>query len=200
MNFKKLAIIILAVFPSSTFMACNLPFSHLTGNEIVAGNAQNLVVQSNISMEESNINSLTGGQISEVLVSEGDTVTKGQPLIALDCDSILAQKEQAEAGVEQAKAGKAQAEAGKAQAEAALQKARNGATQEELNQLKSAIDIANSNVESAQSAYDVAKSNYDKTKALYDSGAATKAELEGKEANLQSAQTCLLYTSPSPRD
>ena len=191
MNFKKLAIIILAVFPSSTFMACNLPFSHLTGNEIVAGNAQNLVVQSNISMEESNINSLTGGQISEVLVSEGDTVTKGQPLIALDCDSILAQKEQAEAGVEQAKAGKAQAEAGKAQAEAALQKARNGATQEELNQLKSAIDIANSNVESAQSAYDVAKSNYDKTKALYDSGAATKAELEGKEANLQSAQTGL---------
>lgn len=191
MKFKKVSLLLLAVITANSFMACSLPFAHVTGDQIVAGNSNNLVIQSNIKMDESNVNSLTGGQISEVLVSEGDNVTKGQALVALDCDSLLAQKAQAEAGVEQAKAGKSQAEAGKAQAEAALQKAKNGASQEELNQLKSAIDIANSNVESAQSAYDVAKTNYDRTKTLYDSGAASQAELEGKEVSLQSAQTAL---------
>ena len=177
MKFKKVSLLLLAVITANSFMACSLPFAHVTGDQIVAGNSNNLVIQSNIKMDESNVNSLTGGQISEVLVSEGDTVTKGQALVALDCDSLLAQK--------------AQAEAAKAQAEAALQKAKNGATQEELNQLKSAIDIANSNVESAQSAYDVAKTNYDRTKTLYDSGAASQAELEGKEVSLQNAQTAL---------
>jgi HlyD family secretion protein len=191
MKFKKVSLLLLAVITANSFMACSLPFAHVTGDQIVAGNSNNLVIQANIKMDESNVNSLTGGQISEILVSEGDTVTKGQALVALDCDSLLAQKAQAEAGVEQAKAGKSQAEAGKAQAEAALQKAKNGASQEELNQLKSAIDIANSNVESAQSAYDVAKTNYDRTKTLYDSGAASQAELEGKEVSLQSAQTAL---------
>ena len=191
MKFKKIAVLILAVLSVNIFMACSLPFAHVTGDEIVAGNCKNLVVQSNIKMEESNINSLTGGQISEVLVSEGDTVTKGQSLVALDCNSLLAQKAQAEAGVGQAKAGLERAQAGKVQAEAALQKAKNGATLEELNQLKSAISIAESNVANAQSAYEVSKSTYDRTKALYDAGAATKAELEGKEASLQNAQTSL---------
>ena len=64
--------------------------------------------------------------VSGIDVKEGDTVTKGQPLVALDCNSILAQKAQAEAGLEQAKAAVGQAQAGKAQAEAALQKAKNG--------------------------------------------------------------------------
>ena len=191
MKLKKLTMLLLVALSVNSFMGCSLPFAHVTGDQIVSGKNQSLVIQANIKMEESNVNSLTGGQISEVLVSEGDSVTKGQPLIALDCDSILAQKAQAEAGVSQAQAAKAQAEAGKAQAEAALQKARNGATEEELNQLRSAIDIAKSNIDNAQSAYDVAKSNYDRTKVLYDSGAATAAELEGKEASLQNAQSSL---------
>ena len=191
MKLKKLMVLLLVTLSVNSIMGCNLPFAHVTGDQIVTGKNQNLVIQANIKMDESNINSLTGGQISEVLVSEGDSVTKGQALVALDCDSLLAQKAQAEAGVSQAQAAKAQAEAGKAQAEAALQKAKNGATEEELNQLKSAIDIAKSNIDNAQSAYDVAKSNYDRTKVLYDSGAATAAELEGKEASLQNAQSSL---------
>ena len=191
MKLKKLFIFIFAALSVSSFMACSLPFAHVTGDKIVTGNQQNLVVQSNIKMEESNINSLTGGQILEVLVSEGDTVTKGQPLVSLDSDSLLAQKAQAEAGFEEAKAALGQAQAGKSQAEAALQKTKNGATQEDLNQLQSSISIAQSNVENAQEAYDVAKTNYDRTKSLYDAGAVTKAELEGKEVSLQNAQTGL---------
>ncbi|MGN0145260.1 MAG: HlyD family secretion protein [Clostridium sp.] len=191
MKLKKISAIILSLLSINSFVGCNLPFAHMTGDQIVAGKHQNLVVQSSIKMDESNVNSLTGGQILEVLVSEGDVVTKGQPLVSLDSDSLLAQKAQAEAGVEQAKAGVGQAQAGKAQAEAALQKAKNGATQEELNQLKSAIDIAKANIQNAQAAYDATKSTYDRTKALYDAGAATKAELEGKESALQNAQTSL---------
>ncbi|WP_294372619.1 HlyD family secretion protein [uncultured Clostridium sp.] len=191
MKLKKLSGLFLILLAANGFTACNLPFAHATGDEIVAGKADGLVVQSNIKMEESNVNSLTGGQILEVLVSEGDTVTKGQPLVSLDCDSLQAQRAQAQAGVDQAKAALGQAQAGKAQAEAALQKAKNGATEEEINQLKSAINIAQSNVENAQSAYDVAKASYDRTKALYDAGAATQVELEGKEMSLQNAQTGL---------
>lgn len=191
MKLKKLTMLLLVVLSVNGFMGCSLPFAHVTGDQIVTGNSQNLVIQSSIKMNESNVNSLTGGQISEVLVKEGDTVTKGQPLVALDCNSILAQKAQAEAGLEQAKAAVGQAQAGKAQAEAALQKAKNGATQEELNQLKSAIDIAKANIDNAQAAYDVTKSTYDRIKALYDAGAATQAELEGKESALQNAQTSL---------
>ena len=191
MKFKKLSLLFLVVLSLNNFTACSLPFAHITGDQIVEGNAKNLVVQSNIKMEESNINSLTGGQILEVLVNEGDSVTKGQQLVSLDSESLLAQREQAEAGIEQAKASKVQAEAAKVQAEAALQKAENGATEEELNQLRSAISIAKSNVDNAQSAYEVSKINYDRTKALYDSGAATKAELEAKELSLQNSQTSL---------
>ena len=128
MKLKKLSLLFLVVLSLNNFTACSLPFAHITGDQIVEGNAKNLVVQSNIKMEESNINSLTGGQILEVLVNEGDSVTKGQQLVSLDSESLLAQREQAEAGIEQAKASKVQAEAAKVQAEAALQKAENGAT------------------------------------------------------------------------
>lgn len=92
MKFKKVSLLLLAVITANSFMACSLPFAHVTGDQIVAGNSNNLVIQANIKMDESNVNSLTGGQISEILVSEGDTVTKGQALVALDCDSLLAQK------------------------------------------------------------------------------------------------------------
>lgn len=191
MKLKKISLLVFAVLSVNTLTACSFPFIHTTGDQIVTGKHQTLTVQSNISMDESNINSLTGGQISEVLVNEGDEVTKGQTLVALDCDSLLAQKAQAEAGVEQAKAALGQAVAGKTQAEAALQKAKNGATQEEINQLKSAVEIAKSNLQNAQSAYDVSKSSYDRTKTLYEAGAATVVELEGKESALQNAQTGL---------
>lgn len=191
MKFKKICTLTLLLLAASSLTACSIPLAHATGNQLVAGKNQTLVVQSNITMDESNVNSLTGGQILEVLVSEGDVVTKGQPLVSLDSNTLMAQRDQAQAGVEQSKAALEKAQAGKAQAEAALQKAKNGATQEELNQLQSAISIAQSNVENAQSAYDVAKATYDRTKSLYDAGAATQAELEGKEMSLQNAQTGL---------
>lgn len=185
MKVKKIVLLSTMIFAMNSIVGCNL-----TGNEVIAKN-QTLIVQANISMDESNINSLTSGQISEVLVNEGDIVTKDQQLVVLDSDSVKAQKDQAEAGVSQAEAGVRQASAAKEQAEATLQSVKNGATQEEIEQLKSAIEIAKSNIDNAQSAYDLAKEMYDRYSALYDAGATSKAELEGKEVNLQSAKTTL---------
>lgn len=89
-----------------------MPLANLTGNEIME-KSQNLIVQANISMDESNINSLTSGQISEVLVREGDIVTKGQQLVVLDSDSVQSQKDVAEVAVVQAEAVIKQATAAK---------------------------------------------------------------------------------------
>ena len=56
----------------------------MTGDDLLFKNKKNLVVQSYVTMDESNINALTGGQIKDVLVEEGDLVTKGQELVRLE--------------------------------------------------------------------------------------------------------------------
>lgn len=114
-----------------------LVFGHFTGDDILLKNKKNLVIQSYVTMDESNINALTGGQIEEVLVEEGDTVKKGQTLVRLDSDTLEAQKEQAQAAL--------------AQAQAAYQSLLNGATEEQMKQLGLAVQIAQANLENAQS-------------------------------------------------
>lgn len=52
-----------------------LIFGHVTGDDLLFKNKKNLVVQSYVTMDESNINALTGGQIKDVLVEEGDLGT-----------------------------------------------------------------------------------------------------------------------------
>ena len=81
-----------------------LIFGHVTGDDLLFKNKKNLVVQSYVTMDESNINALTGGQIKDVLVEEGDLVTKGQELVRLDSDTLMAQREQAQAALAQAQA------------------------------------------------------------------------------------------------
>lgn len=187
---KHISLLSATVFLMNFLNGCNLPVANLTGDQVMEKD-QNLIVQANISMDESNINSLAAGQISDVLVSEGDIVTKDQQLVVLDSDSVQAQKDSAEAAVTQAEAGVKQAQSAKKQAEATLQSVINGATQEELDQLKGAVEIAKSNIDNAQSAYNVAKEMYERYKALYDNGSTSKAELEAKEASFQSAETAL---------
>ena len=105
-----------------------LIFGHVTGDDLLFKNKKNLVVQSYVTMDESNINALTGGQIKDVLVEEGDLVTKGQELVRLDSDTLMAQREQAQAAL--------------AQAQAAYQSLLNGATEEQMKQLQLAVQIA----------------------------------------------------------
>ena len=53
-----------------------LIFGHVTGDDLLFKNKKNLVVQSYVTMDESNINALTGGQIKDVLVEEGGSGDK----------------------------------------------------------------------------------------------------------------------------
>lgn len=172
MKIKKIKLILTLIILVNLVTGCSLPLANITGDQIVEGQT-NLVVQSNVSMDESNINSLAAGKIKEVDVSEGDIVKKGQVLAIIDSDAILAQKQAVEASIETIKAQIASAEAGKRAAEAKLQDTKNGTREQQLDQL--------------ENAYKLAQSDYDRVKALYDIGASTEAELEGVKAKLDSA-------------
>lgn len=155
-----------------------------TGDGLIGKNKNDMVIQTNVTMEESNINAMIGGQIEEILVEEGEAVTAGQALIVINSDTMQAQKEQTLANIEQVKANIAAAQA-------AYQSVTKGATQEELNQLRASVDIAQVNIDNAQTAYDEAQKSYDRVKMLYDTGAAPKTDLESVENALTSTKNNL---------
>ena len=41
MKFKKVSLLLLAVITANSFMACSLPFAHVKGGQIGAGNSDN---------------------------------------------------------------------------------------------------------------------------------------------------------------
>ena len=153
-----------------------LIFGHVTGDDLLFKNKKNLVVQSYVTMDESNINALTGGQIKDVLVEEGDLVTKGQELVRLDSDTLMAQREQAQAAL--------------AQAQAAYQSLLNGATEEQMKQLQLAVQIAQANLENAQAAYTRMDADYQRTLALVPAGAVSQSSVDAQK------QPWLLPSSP----
>ena len=154
-----------------------LIFGHVTGDDLLFKNKKNLVVQSYVTMDESNINALTGGQIKDVLVEEGDLVTKGQELVRLDSDTLMAQREQAQAAL--------------AQAQAAYQSLLNGATEEQMKQLQLAVQIAQANLENAQAAYTRMDADYQRTLALVPAGAVSQSSVDAQKAALASAKAAL---------
>jgi len=97
-----------------------------------AGDDQNgaaaLEASGTISAESINVSPEVGGTVSEVLVSEGETVQAGDLLFTIDNEVYLAQKNQAEASVTAAEAtvdaANAQLASAKIQVELALQGAR----------------------------------------------------------------------------
>lgn len=117
------------------------------------------------------------GRIGEIHVEEGQSIKKGDVLIALDGQDLqyaLA-------------AAKGQAEA----ARSVYEKALNGATTEELKN-------AELNVKKAQDAYDYVSNNYKRMESLYKSDAISQNELEKvkleadvKESELQQAKELL---------
>ena len=154
-----------------------LIFGHVTGDDLLFKNKKNLVVQSYVTMDESNINALTGGQIKDVLVEEGDLVTKGQELVRLDSDTLMAQREQAQAAL--------------AQAQAAYQSLLNGATEEQMKQLQLAVQIAQANLENAQAAYTRMDADYQRTLALVPAGAVSQSSVDAQKAALDSSRSNL---------
>lgn len=128
--------------------------------------AGNIVVQGSLQVTETDLNSILAGTIQEVCVKEGDWVKKGDVIIRLDSESILAKQKQAKAAL-------TQAQAGYDAAVATHKKAVNGTRPEEVSM--------------AQSACEYAKSNYDRMKTLYDSEAISKSDFDAAKFQYEQA-------------
>ncbi|MBF2057582.1 MAG: efflux RND transporter periplasmic adaptor subunit [Cyanobacterium sp. T60_A2020_053] len=140
------------------------------------------------------------GRITDIFVREGDTVSVGQELFALDSETLQAELRQAEAGLTSALATLAELEAGSrdediAVAHAALQEAeirlnnaREGASPEEIAQ-------AQAQVEQAQADANLATERVKRNTVLVQEGAisqdrfdALKTEAESTRAQVEQAQ------------
>ena len=139
----------------ATAVSCCLTGCSFTGDGILGKDKKDMNIQSTVTMDESNVNALSSGQIETVYVKEGDVVKKGDPLVLLNSDSLNAQRDQTKANIEKAEAAlkqqqvtKAQAVAGKAKAQAAVEQTEAGKSQAEAG--KSQAEAA---VKSAQASY-----------------------------------------------
>jgi len=165
--------------------------------------AGNIVVQGSLQVTETDLNSILAGTIQEVCVEEGDWVNKGDLIIRLDSDSVLAKQKQAKAAV-------TQAQAGYDAAVATHKKAVNGTRPEEVAMAQSACEYAKSNFERmktlfeseaiSQSDFDAAKYQYEQATAKYEQAtngarsediAAAKAAVDAAMGTSQQAKAVL---------
>lgn len=167
------------------------------------------------------------GQVAEILVAEGDTVTAGQSLARLDTTNLGFSVAKAEMSLEQAQIQLAQAQEPAtaveiARAEAALNAAqagyartKEGTAATQLVQLKANMELAAKKVQQAQGNYDRygnrmagqlqdATIAYDKAKLTYEIAAAgpNSSSLISAWSQVEQAQADLdeLLTGPDPDD
>jgi HlyD family secretion protein len=133
------------------------------------------------------------GRVAAILIKEGDSVRAGQVLVRLETGELMAQVQQAEAGLAAAHARLQmleegarpeeraqiedqvrQAEANLAMARARLQMLEQGARPQERAQAEAAVAQAKANL-------DTAKASLDRTQALYETGAVSKAQLDAAQ-------------------
>ena len=117
-------------------------------------------------MQQTSIAAKVPGRIAQILVTEGDRVTKGQQLIEMDSPEINAKIEQARAG--------------KQMAQSQLDKAENGARPQEIAQAKAAW-LAH------KAASDLAANTYERVNRLYEEGLMARQKRD--EAFAQSLAT-----------
>ena len=116
------------------------------------------------------------GQITALLVSEGDRVESGQEIARLDASDISAKLVQA-----QGTAGAAEAQSRKASTAIPMTS----------DQVDASITQARAAVSKAQAGLDDAKQKYDRAKALHDAGAASSSDLDQATNNYNAAQSTL---------
>jgi len=136
-----------------------------------------------VEADEIRVGSRVGGRVSRVLVSEGDTVDAGQPLVEFEPYDLLEREQQAiaelaarEASLQKLKAGLREEEIGQA-------KARYDEMSEQLKLLeegprKEEILAAESRVSAAKSMLLLAKQEYDRVAGLFQTKAIAKAEMD----------------------
>lgn len=130
------------------------------------------------------------GRVAEILVSEGEVVTEGAPLLRLESADLQAAVAQAEAAVAQAEAAQAQANAAVVQAEAAVAVAEANRDQVLAGPRAEEIAAAEAQVKAANSATWQAASQRDNVAkgATPDSIAAAEAQLAQAQAVQKEAQ------------
>lgn len=171
---KVAKIIISMLIVSTTFTGCKSVSSMVTsangtGENIVKPENSNLVVQGKVETNEFTINTKIPGNITEVKVSEGAIVKKGDVLIRISSDTLLTKKAQADAAIAAATGQVNAAQAAKAAAMAQYEKAQNGAQSEDIAKAKAAYDFA-------KEAQKFAKDSYDRVHALYGQGIVTQQQ------------------------
>ncbi|MBP2644899.1 MAG: emrA 2 [Firmicutes bacterium] len=113
------------------------------------------------------VSSKISGKVGEVLVAEGDKVKKGQVLVRLNPEDILAQRAQAEAALLAAKA--------------KYDEVTTGARPQEISQSKAGVGQAQANLENAEK-------NYRRLEKLYNDGVVSAAQRDNALAAYQVAQ------------
>ncbi|KAF0236410.1 MAG: HlyD family secretion protein, partial [bacterium] len=95
-----------------------------------------LLLSGTIEAQEIQVGSKIGGRVTEVLVSEGEIVKAGTPLVRFDISTLLAEEKQYQAKV--------------AQAQAYLQKLKNGSRIEEIAQAQAVVSQELAQLEALQ--------------------------------------------------
>lgn len=170
MKKKNTALFSALLIATNLLTACSST-TGVTGDKLLSQSNGHLIVQSNVDMTDTNVNSQTSGRIKEVKVKEGENVKKGQVLITIDSDSLSAQQAQIQAQIDTIKSQLNSAIAARNVRAAALEKAQNGARPEEISQ--------------AKAAYELQQSTYNRVKTLYDQGFSTKADLDNATSQLE---------------
>ena len=126
----------------------------------------------------------SSGRVQEILVSEGDLVTAGQPLIQLETRTLEQIVLQAEAGLVQAKANLSKAKAGARPEEVASAEAAVAIAEANARATEAAIVVAEANVATAQAAAQVAQAESDMAEAQV---AVMQGALSSAQARLDKA-------------
>lgn len=113
------------------------------------------------------------GRVKAVLVTEGDEVTEGQPLVVLETAAYMSLKTVAQADVESK--------------EAELLKLESGAREQELQQARARVSTMGSSAASASALLAREELELKRARTLFASNAISRAELEQKEAAARAA-------------
>lgn len=154
--------------------------------------ANHLVLSGTIEADEIQVGSRVGGRIAAVLVSEGQTVKQGQPLIRFESYDLDARLRDAAAAVAQAQANLQKLQNGsrpeeiaeaRAQTEAAratLEMLRNGSRNQEVEAARAELDAATADAE-------VARANFERLRQLTRNGVASRQDYDNAKAALERA-------------
>ena len=126
-----------------------------------------VTLQGQMQMQQTSIAAKVAGRIANILVTEGDSVSKGQALIEMDSPEINAKINQARAGKEMA--------------QSQLDKAENGARPQEVAQAKAAW-------QANKAASDLAKNTYTRVNRLYEEGLMARQKRDEAYANYLATQ------------